>query len=51
VFASVFNSMASGGDFVMAIILWRQVPRGAVLRRGGTISYWRASQAGPRPAA
>jgi hypothetical protein len=44
---STANALFSGGDLLGALLLWRQVPRGALVRNKGWATWWRV----PAPAA
>jgi hypothetical protein len=40
-FVSVVNSAGAGGDIICLLLVWWQVPRGAVVRNHGWKSFWR----------
>jgi hypothetical protein len=39
--ASMFNGFSSCGDFIIAPIIWSQVPKNAVVRDNGWHTYWK----------
>jgi hypothetical protein len=40
---SLVNALVSGGDLVAALLVWEQVPGGAIVRRQGDAVIWKTS--------